>query len=551
MAKKERKEVPAPPSLDPARISSVTMTVAALGLHLLLTALVFDPTIFTGGDNGVYVALSRALLERHAYISLHDPTLSPHTLYPPGYPVILALASLVGIRPWVPLKILAVAFSAAGVGFTCLWLRRRTTPGIALFVSVLVAMSPGLLGQGRLELSDVPFWVFAMMALWAFAALPRENSRRVLLAGLATAVAYLTRSAAIPLVVAGLAWLVFERRWRQLAIFAAFVFPAMAAWSWWTSAQGAADLTYGQYANVFWLKDHYLPELGRASIADILLRVFYNGERYGGVMIPLLLTGRRGGPLLLLGLGVLILAMVGWVRRLGRPGIAEFFFPLYGGMLAVLPVAWAGERYLFPIFPIALAYAAETGAWLVRRWQPHADRIFAVTVLAAFLALSAAPVSAAIRVGQFCRGAYAPSQRYTCLGPQWQDYLQMAEWARSGLPEDAVVISRKPGLFFALSDRRGIDIPKTTDPKEFFRLAEEAGARYLILDQVDNLTSQYSVPVMQRYLESFCVVRLGAVQNTAVLGIRFEVPRLPDAAPAEAITIDQCPPSLAAAPAAQ
>ena len=126
----------------------------------------------------------------------------------------------------------------------------------------------------------------------------------------------------------------------------------------------------------------------------------------------------------------------------------------------------------------------------------------------------------------------------------------MAEWTRSGLPEDAVVISRKPGLFYALSDRRGIDIPKTTDAEEFLRMAEEAGARYLVMDQVDGLTAQYSVPVVMRYPQSFCLARHGESRSSALLGIQFQVPRSADPERGEEMTIDECPQSFGTVSAA-
>ena len=529
-------------ALDPASLSPNLILAAVLGLHALLMAAVFNPTIFTGGDNGVYVALSRALLEGRGYVSVHDPSLSPHTLYPPGYPMILALGSWVGFTPWVPIKILSALFAAAGVGFTCLWARRHAPAGVAVSVAVLVAVSPGLLARGQEELSDVPFWAFTMLVLWAVQGLPREDTRRTVLAGAATGVGYLIRTAAIPLVVAALAWFIWERRWRQLAIYAAFVLPVVIGWWLWTNAQAGADPTYGAYANVFWLKNHYDPSLGEASFLDLFTRVFANAERYGAVMLPLLLTGRPGGAVAVLGYGVIALSIVGWALRVRRPGLVEVFFPLYAGMIAVLPPPWAGERYLLPIFPVALSYAAQGVARAMRAWSPRARTLAGAGAVAFVLLIAGRPLVLAAERGSICREAFAGGQRYACLEPAWQEYLGMAEWAKAELPKDAVVISRKPGLFYALSDRMGIDIPKTPDPDEYLRVAEAAGADYLILDQVDFLTPQYSVPVVQRYPRSFCVVRMGDVEGTAVLRIRYEVPRQHDMVePQSEIHLDLCP----------
>jgi dolichyl-phosphate-mannose-protein mannosyltransferase len=494
---------------------------AALGLallHLVLVAAVFDPTIFTGGDNGVYVALSRSLVQRHDYLSIHDPVATPHTYYPPGYPAILAVASVLGIQPWLPIKFLTVAFSVAGVVLSYFWMRRRTTPSIALFAAGVTAISPGLLKMSSFELSDVPFWALCVLALWALENVPREARARVLIGGLATAAAYLTRTAALPMVVAIIGWLMWQKRWRQVALFAALVLPAMAWWYWWTHSNVAGN----DYGNQFWYLDVYAPELGRANVGALLARIPANIKQYGNVMLPLLFRGVPGP--FIFGLLLLGLAIAGWAIRLRRFGLSEVFFPLYGGMLFLCPPPWAGERYLLPIIPLALAYSAEAVLWLVQRVRATLTLPVGLAATGLFVLLSFGALLPRSSQAAACRSVYSADQPYACLEPPWQDYLNLANWAKTSLPEDAVIISRKPGLFFALSDRRGIDIPKTTRPEEYFRLAAAAKARYLVLDQVDGLSTHYSVPVVANFIGSFCLLHTGATQGTAVLGILLDRP---------------------------
>ena len=528
----------APDATDETRTFPAPKTLyVALGLvavHLLLIAAVFNPTIFTGGDNGVYVALSRSLVEQHAYLSIHEPVANPHTYYPPGYPVILAIGALLGIEPWVPIKLITVAFSAAGVALSYLYLLRRSTPGVALFAGLVVAVAPGLLSQAHNELSDVPFWALAMIALWALESVPREARGRMAVAGLAMAAAYLTRTAALPIVVAAIGWLLLEKRWRQLAIFAVLVLPAMASWSWWTRAHTAGNV----YGNQFWYLDVYQPELGRATPVDLLARIPENIAQYGGVMLPLLFRGERGP--FAFGLLLLALAIGGWALRVRRPGLGEMLFPLYGAMLFLVPPPWAGERYLFPIIPLALAYVAEVTLWPVRRWRPQLTMAVGAVGTVAFVLLAAGANARRANEASACRRIYSAERPYACLPPQWQEYLAMADWSRAGLPADAIVVSRKPGLFFALSDRRGIDIPKTLRPEEFFRLVEEADARYLVLDRTDFLTSTYSLPTVVQYINSFCLVHASETQSTLLLGIRLDEPRAPAAA-GGAPSVTTCP----------
>src|SRR6185503_5791735 len=169
---------------------------------------------------------------------------------------------------------------------------------------------PGLLAMSHYELSDVPFWAFATLSLWAMEAVSREARGRVIVAGLAAAVAYLTRTAALPMVVAMIGWLLLEKRWVQAAIFIALVVPAMWWWHWWTHAHAGTNA----YGNQFWYLDVYAPELGRASFAQLLQRIPGNAKSYAGIMLPLLFRGHPGP--LVFGAALLLLAITGWALRL-------------------------------------------------------------------------------------------------------------------------------------------------------------------------------------------------------------------------------------------
>lgn len=525
-------------------LSPYVVVGCAVVLHVLMMAAVFNPMIFTGGDNAVYQSLARSLLERGAYLNIHEPGALPHTQYPPGYPVIIAIASLVGIKPWVGLKLLGTVFAAAGVAFTALWALRHTTPMMALAVSTVVGLSPGILTEGQHELSDVPFWAIVMISLWALEGLPRESTRRIVIAGAAAAFAYLTRTAAIPLVVAGLAWLAWERRWKQLAIFAAFTLPVVAGWALWVNAVGAEATNTG-YERAFWLKEQYNPGAGEATFLEIFQRIPGNAGRYAAWMIPQLLTTRSFGANTILGVVVILLVLVGWVRSLRaslpRPDFVDVFFGLYLGMLALLPVDWGAERFLFPILPVALVYAAETILWPMRGWAPRTRVLAAALPVTVVALLAAAPLTRMAMTGSFCRDLYARGDRYGCLGVPFQDYLRMAEWARIGLPEDAIVVSRKPGLFYAISGRVGVNVPQTADPDEFLDTAQKAGAEFLVLDQVDFLSPRFVAPAIQHYPNSYCVARQGGIEGHAVFGIVWAAPRVPAPEAASEIIFRPCP----------
>jgi hypothetical protein len=303
-------------------------------LHLLLGLLTFDPTPHTGGDNGAYITLGRSLLGQGTYTELWDPAAPPHTKYPPVFPAVLALAMAAGMQPWVQLKLVVLGLSAAGVAFTFLWIRARRRAALALGVGVLMALAPGVLREGRWLLSDVPFWAFTMIALWAFERLGPRAWRLMAVATAGVLLAYFTRSAGLPLVVAGLGWLALHRRWPQLGVLAAAV--GLPALLWWlrTRAYGPTG-----YTAEFLLVNPYVPALGTVGAGDMLQRILDNALKYTTIHLPELLATSRSGLLTTLSAAILLLAAAGWIMRVRRPRVVELFLPLYLGLILIWPAA--------------------------------------------------------------------------------------------------------------------------------------------------------------------------------------------------------------------
>ncbi len=487
-------------------------------LHVLLAVLAFIPAPQPGGDNAVYLALGRSILDG-GYSDVYDPVAPLHAHFPPGYPLIVAAALGIGLKPWVGLKAVIVAFSAAAVALTYLWIRRRRRPDLALGVALLVTISPGVLALSHWELSDVPGWALTTAALLAWERLPRGRTGRAALAAALTACAYLTRSAGLPLLIAALAWLVLRRRWRQLAVYAAVVLPPVLAWGAWTRAQVG-------YVSLITSASAYAPDQGTIGASGLLSRMWENAGLYAGRFLPTLLGGTATPLLAVLAVLVVLLAVYGWIRRLRRPGVAELWVPLYVGMLLVWNPEWAGDRLLLPLFPTLLMYAGDGVARLARLGL--GTRRPAVPALAAgVLALVALPGDvAAARLGTFCTRQHAAGVEYACLEPDWQEFFAQAEYAREALPPGSVVLSRKPALFWSASGVPGRTYPLSREPAEFFRAARAAGARYVLLDRLDEVSEAYLTPILIRRPAAFCIVH--TLGGSTLMGIRPDAERIAD-----------------------
>lgn len=495
--------------LRPAPVVAVLVLV-----HITLALLTFEPRPHTGGDNAAYITLATSLLERGAYVELWDPAEPPHTKYPPVFPIVLAIALALGLKPWVQLKLVVLGLSATAVAFSFLWLRARRRPGVALAVGTILAVAPGVLREGRWVLSDVPFWAFTMVAIWAFERLRPDDWKRFAVAAAATLLAYFTRSAGLPLVVAALAWLAWRQHWRQFGVLAALI--GLPAVGWWL--RGRAFATAG-YVSEFWLVEPYQPDLGTIGLADLLARIVENVQKYVSLHLPTLIDDGAAVLAMPMGAVIFVLALAGWVLRVRRARVADLFLPLYLGLIFIWPAVWSGERLLLPALPILLFYAAESLLRTVRRIMPRIA--FPAAGAAAFLllVLTLPGLADGVEVGRECTSRYRAGDRYPCLTPLWADFFIEAEMAGMALPDHAVVLNRKPRLFHLLSGMKGRNYPLTDDPAALFAVADSAGARYVVFDRLDGLSGLYLRPVLVHSAASFCVMTVSRRTGIALFGL--------------------------------
>jgi hypothetical protein len=507
--------------------------------HLVLAWLSFMPVPHPGGDNAAYLALARSLIERHAYVELYDPLEPPHTQYPPVFPGILALAILLGFGSWVHFKVIITFFSAIAIAFTFLWILRRRRPLLALGTGALLVLSPGVLELSHWELSDVPFWAFTAVALWAWERLGPRDHKRLAVAIAATTLAYFTRSAGLPLILAAFLWLILRKRWTQLLATAAVIAPL--AFLWWlrSQAQGGVD-----YVDQFWLVDPYSPEAGRLDAAGMLARAGQNIVNYARAHLPFLLAGPAVTPFsVAASLFVILFAVFGWLRRVRRPGVAELLLPPYLALLFLWPAVWSGERFLLPVFALLLVYAGDAVVRISRRLMPRRPVLVPSFAVALLLLIALFDLPGHIRAYTRCRVERAAGDQFACLSDGARDALGSAVWARDHLPRDAVVIARKPRLFWAFSDLKSIIFPFSPEPAELFAAAERVRARFLLFEPLDRQTYMYLRPVVMQKRQAFCLMRVSDITTTLVLGILPNAGTMPDT-PSDSmpdVPFDVCP----------
>jgi hypothetical protein len=475
----------------------------------------FDPLPHTGGDNAGYIALAHGLLTEGTYSDVFDPQRLPHTKYPPVFPLLLAGLIASGARSWVALKMVAAVSTVVAVAATYLWAERRLGPPVAVAVALLVSVSAAVVYYSHWILSDPTFVAFSMVSLYCLARAREETTdaegQRAavgatgwLVAGVATAgLAYFTRSAGLPLVVALLTWLALQRRWRALV--ASGVALGLPMVGWWLRGRAGG---VAQYATEFWMVNPYDPSAGTIGPLGLPGRAVENLSAYVLRHGPAGVVGQGGPALTQLGIALALMAFAGWVLALRRGvGPAELFFPLYTGLILLWPPVWGGDRFALPLYPLVFVYSATAVAAATASWAVGARRAVATGLLLVVLVPAAAEWMDASERSSACAPIAREQGPWACYGPRIASFAAAAEWTVQGLPPGSSVLSRKPRHFYLLSGHPSRTFPFVGDPAVHLALADSLGARYVLLDQWDGLAGRHVGAAVRAMPAAFCYVR--------------------------------------------
>jgi hypothetical protein len=475
-----------------------------VAVHALLAYLLFDPKPFVGGDNAGYMALAEALRTGRGYVDLYLPALPKHAQYPPFYPIVLALIGVLG-GGLIAFKALSAMFTAASVVVLFLLARSRVGDHAGLAVAGAFALNPVLLYYSHWVLSEAPFVFLTLLALWATEEMTTSN-RRLILAVVAASLAYLTRAAGLPLVLALIVALAWRRDWKKLALVAPAALAVVGGWWLWgkLAASGSAHV----YSSNFLLVNPYAPEAGYIGPGDLFTRTLANVRLYAVEVLPQSLAGVAPGggvglAALLASLLVVALALIAWVRDIRRVKVMELFTLLYAGLIFLWPQVWTDRRFLLPLLPVLLVHAAAGVVWcfdFLRAKRP----VWILPAAGALLILLAVPDHIrAVSFNQRCMRFYRQGDSLACYPPAWRAFVLTADWVRENTDSDAIVVNRKPRLFYYFARRRGEVYPFTADDDQMLGFLNDLGADYVIVDALSGTTLRYLVPVIRSVPERF------------------------------------------------
>ncbi|HSG07601.1 MAG TPA: hypothetical protein VLA36_04575 [Longimicrobiales bacterium] len=439
-------------------------------------------------DDGVYMLIGESLAQGEGLRYLGVPANPPAVKFPPLYPAVLGILWMmlgsVGpvtlVAVWLNLVLMATAGGLLG------WVLHEGAgirKGPAVAIAALAFVSADLWRPALVPLSEALFIALSAGAMAAWPAASRVGDRRgAVTLSVLLALAVLTRSAGLALVVGFGTALLLRRSGRAALSVCAPALAAAASWAAWASAHadeippGMRDVLgpYGAWlAGQVWSAPGAFVGGLPAHTADLAGRVL-------GLLVP----GLLGWPLWVAGLPLLALAAAGVLRLCRRFPPLVWVPAFYLAMLLTWP--FVDRRLVAPVHPWIVALVGVGILSLADRWSARGLR-WGLGVVAFAWISSHTAVTASRAAGGWPVAAY--QLRSVRLAAA-------VEALRNTAPEDAVVgapefwaaLHLHGGWSAAPSARftpRADDVAKPLwgTPMEQLQLWWDSGVDFVLLEQ--------------------------------------------------------------------
>ena len=466
--------------------------------------LLFDANLSLTGDNAQFINLGRSLAEGYGLSETIEGEPIPHTKYPFGFPILLAIVHILFPGNLIALKSLVVLLYAISIPLTYLLIRRFAPPPMALGVSALCLVSPPLLDYSHQVMSEIPFLLFSIIALLLIHRAQKSNTLSALaLAIIATIAAYYIRSAGIILIGTGIIFFALHKKWKEAGLIAAGSLLLALPYQIRNVSLGGND-----YIKQLLSINPYRPEEGMLTFTALIERILTNLEIYGIHIIPHIFLPSFIDANYFVGLFFSCLILYALIAGLLKRHLLIVYLTCYLGLYILWPDVWSDTRFLVPAIPI-LFYAILTSMdellhLLARALKKTASR---AGVVLFFLFLLGSNIyetnNLARHTGQ--------------LPSEWGNYFAAAEWIKDSTDPQVKIACRKPYLMNAIANRKATGYAWKA-PDEVIAEFEKKGIEIVVVEQLGfKSTPEFLFPAIQAHKNRFEILHVIPDPNTYVL----------------------------------
>lgn len=515
MAKKRRRQTQKASKQAPDRprtqisfqqIESAPWFLPALALlGLLMAFLLFDGNLSLSGDNAQFINLGRSLAAGYGLSETLGDEPTPHTKYPFGFPVLLAIVHLLIPGSLTALKGLICLLYALSIPLIYKFIRTYESPPLALSVCLICLLSPPLLDFSHQVMSEIPYLTASLMALLLLKKAGDQPKLRNLIIGIFAIMAtYYIRTAGVVLVGTGILYFLLRKQYKETGILAGGCLLLALPWTLRNASLGSAD-----YVNQLLSINPYRPDEGLLTLPTLIERIATNLQIYflhviPGIFVPSWITDFNW-PLGLIVSALLLHALFHGIKNARLPAV---YLTCHLGLHLLWPQVWSDIRFLLPAIPIFLYLIFKSAVHLLHQLS---ERVSGLPTRAILIALLLLNLLSNIQATQHL------SERNGSFPPNWKSYFQAGDWIRQNTRDDVKIACRKPFLMNATANRKTTGYVWET-PDGVIQDFEQKGVDIVVVDQLGfSSTPRYLVPAVNANKNRFQLLRQIPNSNTFIL----------------------------------
>ena len=484
--------------LAPYRSYGILCLIAATSLVLGLWT--FDGKLSLSGDNAEFIILAQSLAQGRGMSHIHQPEPRLATKFPFGFPLMLAPLEWAFPGSWVPMKgLVLVLFVLAMLVYYAL-VKDKLGTGPALVAAALSLSHPLLLDYAHQIMSEVPYLLFSLLALWLLGRSMQKpgivRNYAFIGGGLCAVWAYQVRSIGLVLIGAAVVYLLVQRCYKKAAVLGGSALLLGLPWAW-RNYRAAGESYFDLVSRV----NPYAPALGQMDAGEWLQRLVHQASVYLGSTLPATFwpSFRGGGSLanpvsiILIALGLAALGLCLYRRQHLLLGL---YIGLFAGTLLVWP--WSGDRFLAPIVPLIIFFGVWVGATLGRALSISLHPSLGL-VLGLSAVLLAVPVHghALVQLARRGQAAYPPA---------WEHYYRAGQWLKEETPSQAVIACRKPYWLYVVSGRRCVPY-QHEPPDSLIAHLQQVPVDYVVVESLGfSSTPRFLLPAIRQQSRHFDAV---------------------------------------------
>ena len=433
---------------------SLLLLAIVLGVHGILSFLLFDPSIALVEDDANYILGAKRFLEDGVFPLAHGATLYHLVLTIPY--AVFGPSVLIG-------KYCSLLWSTLTLVITFFTFRKLVSIWVLFGVLLIQASNFRIHYYGSSNMSESFFMMVQMIFIWVVIRYhsgllqPVHRNKDSILKFLANAIPVLLISFLVSIsksigIVAPLSifvYLILKKKWINGTVFLLLFFALKSTYEVGVKAFYGIEQLSTRSGSIL-LKSHYHPDQGNESILGLVVRLWQNFNHHiSGDMLRIL--GWRENfrfiePVSAFSiLFLLVFAVVlwwNWRRRSRLLFVGVYLSLLASGTFIALQAHWKQDRMILIMIPLILLFLFD-GAhkFLRKRWAISVPILYGYLSILCIVNLN--HLGAAITRNRAIFHEYVKGNIHYAYTPDWRNYLKAAQWAEEHLPQDSVVLCRK------------------------------------------------------------------------------------------------------------